>query len=197
MRSIFAAVLLLAFVTCPDESIAADQSPASTWGVQQLMQSMTAIKSSRKKFTERKYMSVLTKPLESSGTLSYDAPARLEKHTQTPRDERMVLDHGIIVIEGPAGQVRRTMMVEQYPAIGAFVESIRATLAGDLQALEHYYRLRLEGGAEHWRLQLVPIDAATREVVREIRMEGRDNQIGSIEIFEASGDRSVMTVTGE
>ncbi len=197
MRSILAAILLLASVPNWAEGEVRQAPSAPAWGMQQLMQSMAGVKSSRKKFTERKYMSVLTRPLESSGTLAYQAPARLEKHTLSPRDERMVLDHGIIIIESPAGQVRRTMMVDQYPAVGAFVESIRATLAGDLKALEHYYQPTLEGDAAHWRLQLLPVDPATREVVREIHIEGRRNQIGSIEILEASGDRSVMTVTGE
>lgn len=197
MRSILVTILLLAAMPSWAESVVREGPSASTWGIQQLMQSMAGIKSSRKKFTERKYMSVLTKPLESSGTLAYQAPARLEKHTLMPRDERLVLDHGIIVIESPAGQVRRTMMIDQYPAVGALVESIRATLAGDQKALERYYEPRLEGDAAHWRLQLLPLDAATREVVREIHIEGRDSQLGSIEILEASGDRSVMTVTGE
>ncbi len=197
MRILFAVICLLASAPGWAEAMAPEQSSPSAWGVQQLMEEMAGVKTSRKKFTERKYMSVLTKPLESSGTLAYQAPARLEKHTLAPRDERMILDHGIIIIESPSGQVRRTMMVEQYPAVGALVESIRATLAGDLKALEHYYRLKLDGDAGHWLLQLEPADAATREVVREIKMKGHDSQIGSIEIFEASGDRSVMTVTGE
>ncbi len=197
MRSILAAIVMLASLPCEAGGVAPVQPSGSAWGVQQLMQGLASIKSSRKKFTERKYMSVLSKPLESSGTLAYDAPARLEKHTLIPKDERMVLDHGIIAIESRAGQVRRTMTVEQYPAVAAFVESIRATLAGDLSALERYYRLALEGNAGHWRLELVPIDAATLEVVRTIRIEGSGNEISSIEITEAGGDRSVMTVTGE
>ncbi len=195
MRAIVATILLLAFAACRAEDAAPEAAPA--WGIQQLMQSMAAVKSSKRKFTERKYMSVLTTPLESSGTLSYDAPARLEKHTLLPKDERMVLNQGILSVENRAGQVQRTLMVEQYPAIGAFVESIRATLAGDQKALERYYQIKLDGGASHWHLQLVPKDAATLEVVREIRIEGRASRIGTIEILEANGDRSVMTVTGE
>lgn len=195
MRSLLAAILLLAAAPTWAETAVPETPSAPAWGMQQLMQSMAGIKSSTKKFTERKYMSLLTKPLESSGTLAYRAPARLEKHTLVPKNERMVLDHGIIAIESPAG--RRMLTVDQYPAVGVFVEGVRATLAGDLKSLERYYQPKLEGDAAHWRLQLLPLDAAAREVVREIDIEGRDNQIGSIEIVEASGDRSVMTVTGE
>lgn len=195
MRSVLAAILLLIYGHCWGE--APTPEPAPAWNIEQLMQSMAAVKSSKRKFTEKKYMSVLTVPLESSGTLYYEAPARLEKHTLAPKDERMVLDHGILSVENRAGQVLRTMMVDQYPAIGAFVESIRATLAGDLKSLSRYYQIKLAGDAGHWHMQLVPNDGSMHEVVREIRIDGRGNHIGTVEIFEANGDRSVMTVTGE
>ena len=188
------AVMLLVHVTCVAEDIKATSSQA--WGLPQLMQEMAGVKSSKRKFTERKYMSVLTVPLESSGTLSYQAPDRLEKHTLTPREERMVLDHGVIVVTR-AGQGKNTMMVNQYPAIGAFVESIRSTLAGDQKTLERYFQVKLEGSAARWHMKLLPVDKAVRDMVREIRMEGRGTMIVSMEIIEANGDHSTMTVSGD
>ncbi len=167
---------------------------APAWGLQQLMSGMAEIKSERRKFTERKYLAMLTAPLESSGVLIYKAPGHLEKHTLLPRDERMVLDQGIIVLESRSRHVRRTFMATQYPGVGVFVESMRATLAGDLNTLNHYYQATLEGRAGKWRLQLVPNDAAAREMVREIRIEGSGSRITGIEITEPNGDRTVMTV---
>lgn len=197
MRLLVVSILLLASGLCQAGGTETRQASSPAWGMPQLMQSMASIKSSRKKFTEHKYMSVLTVPLVSSGTLSYQAPSRLEKHTLQPRDERMVLDHGIVYIANRAGQVQRSMMLDQYPAVGAFVESIRATLAGDQKALEKYYRIKLEGKASRWHLQLLPREPGMLEVVREINMDGRGNQINTVEIKEANGDRSVMTVTVE
>jgi Outer membrane lipoprotein carrier protein LolA-like len=164
------------------------------WGLPQLMRGMAEIKSERRTFTERKYLKVLTAPLESSGVLVYQAPGHLEKITLSPGDERMVLDHGVIEIEIRSRHFRRTLMATQYPAVGAFVESMRATLAGDLNALNRYYRVKLEGRAANWRLQLVPVDPAARNMVREIRIAGRDSRITGIEIIESDGDRRVMAV---
>jgi outer membrane lipoprotein-sorting protein len=197
MHLLVASILLLTSGLCQAGNMETGHAVAPVWGIPQLMQSMASVKSSEKKFTERKYMSVLTTPLVSSGTLSYRAPAWLAKHTLHPRNERMVLDHGIISIENSSGQVQRSMMVDQYPAIGAFVESIRATLAGDRKALEKYYRIELAGNAEHWHLQLLPRDPGMLRMVNKIRMEGRGNQIDTVEIWEANGNRSVMTVTTE
>lgn len=194
MRFMLAAILLLVSAAGRADSDGSDTASASAWGIEQLMQGMAEVKSARRKFSERKYMSVLTAPLESSGTLVYEAPGRLEKRTLVPKEESMVLNQGLLVIESKARHMKRTMMVNQYPAMGAFVESIRATLAGDLKTLNQYFQLKLEGNATHWHLQLTPNDQATREVVREISMDGRGKFIDSVEILEAGGDRSVMTV---
>jgi len=194
MRFMVAVILLLASAAGHADSNETDTAGASAWGMPQLMQSMAEVKSAKHKFTERKYMSVLTAPLESSGTLLYEAPGRLEKRTLAPKEESMVLNQGILVIENKAMHMKRTMMVNQYPAMGAFVESIRATLAGDLKTLSQYFQIKLEGNAARWHLQLMPSDQATREVVREVRMEGRGKMIDSIEIIETGGDRSVMSV---
>jgi hypothetical protein len=42
---------------------------AADWGVEQLMQALGQVKSSRAQFVERKHLAILTAPLESSGTL--------------------------------------------------------------------------------------------------------------------------------
>jgi len=195
MRSLLLALLLAASAAAS----AGQPAPAqeADWGMRQLMQAMAQIKSSQHKFTERRYLAMLTAPLDSSGVLSYQAPGRLEKHTLTPQDERMVLSQGILVIESRTRHLKRTMMANQYPAVGALVESIRATLAGDLDTLLHHYQARLEGDASHWRLQLIPNDPGARNLVREVRMEGRGSEIRVIEVFQANGDRSVMTVGAE
>ena len=197
MRLLFLLVLTgFAGMACAGESTPVQQPPAG-WGMPQLMHEMAQIKSSRHAFTERKFLVMLTAPLDSSGVLSYEAPGRLEKHTLKPQDERMVLNQNILVVENRTRHLKRTMMANQYPAVGALVESIRATLAGDLDTLLHHYQASLQGDAANWRLQLVPNDPAARTLVREVRMEGRGNAIRVIEVIQANGDRSVMKVGAE
>ena len=43
-------------------------------------------------------------------------------------------------------------MLQDYPVLWAFVESIRSTLAGDLQSLNRFYRVELDGSERDWRL---------------------------------------------
>lgn len=151
------------------------------------------------RFAETKTSALLKAPIESSGTLTYAAPSRLEKRTLAPRGERFVVDGDTAVVEMPArnpGEKRRVeLRLGEYPAIRAFVESIRGTLAGDLAALRRYYRVELEGTWSDWRLHLLPADPQLADVVLKVVIGGAGGEVRRIEILEASGDRSVMTIT--
>jgi hypothetical protein len=140
---------------------------------------------------------VLNKPLETSGTLSFQAPGHLEKHTLVPKVENLVLDQGVLTIENESRNIRRTLVLQEYPAVWAFVESIRSTLAGDLPTLERFYQIELEGDATKWRMQLLPLEQKTRAVVRQIVITGRGNHVTGIETFESNADHSMMKVIEE
>jgi len=186
-----AALLSVALAAGPPPLSAA----AADWGVEQLMQTLGEVKSSKARFVERKHMAILSAPLEYSGALIYVAPDRLEKHTQTPRRESLLLERDQLTIESPERKHRRTVVLQDYPVIWAFVESIRSTLAGHLATLTRFYEVKLEGGERRWRLLLKPRDPQMEEVVSEIRLSGSRNWIDAIEIIEINGDRSVMTIT--
>jgi outer membrane lipoprotein-sorting protein len=146
------------------------------------------------RFAETKTSAFLKTPIESSGTLTYAAPARLEKHTLAPRDERFVVDGETVLIENAARKSRLELRLGDYPAIRAFAESIRGTLAGDLASLRHYYRVELEGTWSDWRLHLLPSDQQMAELVQKVVIGGAGAEVRRIEILEASGDRTVMTI---
>ena len=75
------------------------------------------------------------------------------------------------------------------------VESLRATLAGDLDALTRTYSVALTGNVARWRLTLRPLDASVAPLVERIEIGGAQAQVGTVEIFQPDGDRSVMTIT--
>jgi len=185
------AVLLLAATSVG----AAAVEVAAAWGIEQLMQSLRQVKSAKGKFVERKYLAMLNAPLDTSGTLVYTAPGRLEKVTLLPNPQTLVLDQNKLSIEYKDRNQRRTLVLQDYPVIWALVESIRSTLAGDLQTLNRFYRTSLMGNEDQWRLSLKPAEPKMQSVVREIHISGSGNQVRTVEIVEAEGDRSVMTIT--
>jgi len=169
-------------------------SPAAlaTWDIQHLMDSLAQNRSSQASFVEKKTIAILERPVESSGQLFYTAPDHLEKRTLKPQPESMVIDGGDLLIE--RGRQRHRLQLQAYPELAAFIDSIRGTLAGDRQALERNYQLSLEGTAERWTLQLLPRDDKMLAVVQRIRIAGARDQVRSIEITQADGDSSLMSI---
>jgi len=65
---------------------------AAPLSIAQLMASLAKQPQGTATFTEKKTISILDQPVESSGELLFIAPAHLEKRTLKPRPETMVLD---------------------------------------------------------------------------------------------------------
>ena len=169
-------------------------SPAAfaAWDVQQLMDTLAQNKSGRATFVEIKHIALLDKPVESSGELLFTAPDRLEKRTLKPKAESMVVHGDELLIE--RGRQKYQLRLQAYPELAAFIDSIRGTLAGDRKALERNYRLSLEGTAERWTLQLLPVDEKMLAVIKNIRIAGARDQVRSIDIAQADGDSSQMAI---
>jgi hypothetical protein len=143
-------------------------------------------------FTEKKFIALLDRPVESSGELLYDAPDRLEKRTIKPKPEDLVLEGG--VVSAQRGRHHYVLDLKQYPQVVPFIESIRATLAGDRASLERVFKVDFAGSFEQWTLGLVPLDSKLATTVKEIHIEGEKDLIHSVEIREADGDRSLLTI---
>jgi len=163
--------------------------------VAELMQALAARGPERARFVERKFIAILDKPVESSGLLRYVPPDRLEKRTLAPKPELLVLERGTLTLERDKRKL--TLQLRDYPQIAAIVESLRGMLAGDRTALEKVYRLEAHGNRERWTLVMLPSDTKLAELVLRIDVEGTRDRVRSIEIRQADGDRSVMTITDD
>jgi hypothetical protein len=165
----------------------------TSWGLPELMNDMARVHSASARFTERETMQMLNAPLLVSGFLSYRAPGYLRKHTVSAAPEDFILDDGQITMSG-ADQQTRVFSEQNDPRIGGLVEGIRATLAGDLPALQRFYNLQLSGNATAWQLVLRPKDAGTARFVKWILLQGSQNRIKIIDTASGNGDHSEMSV---
>lgn len=146
-------------------------------------------------FTEVQELAILDQPLHSSGELLYDAPDRLEKRTLEPRREDLVLEHGMLSVEHD--HHRRSVPLGDFPQAVPFVESLRATLAGDRAALARYFTVRFAGALDHWTLELTPTDATIKRSVQRILITGESDRIRSVQIHQSDGDASTLTLGAE
>lgn len=165
---------------------------AAGWNLDSLMQHLAANAGGRVQFEETRHLAILDQPLRATGELVYIAPARLERHTETPVRESMVLDGDTLTLTREART--HTLSLRDYPEAAALIDSIRATLAGDLAALQRTYAVSLAGSEQAWTLDLLPADPQVAQVVLRITIRGSGAVVRGVDILQADGDRSSMKI---
>jgi hypothetical protein len=182
----------LGWVSCVALAAASGAAPLDSFDLNEVMGLLAMRQHGRVEFVEQQFLAVLSHPIESSGELRYDAPDRLEKRTLEPRAETLVLSGGVLTVE--RAHTKRVMDLHAYPQVQPFVESIRATLAGDRNALERLFRLDFVGTVARWTLTLVPLESKVKQSVSQVRIDGARDQLLRVEIRQPDGDRSLMTL---
>jgi Outer membrane lipoprotein carrier protein LolA-like len=184
--------LIILGICCAIGATPVRAASADLHDLDQVMGMLAMRQHGRVEFIEQQFLSVLSRPIESSGELRYDAPDRLEKRTLKPRAETLVLTGEELTVE--RAHSRRVMDLHAYPQVLPFVESIRATLAGDRKALERLFRLDFAGSVSRWTLTLVPLESKVKQSVSQVRIDGAGDQLLKVEIRQPDGDRSLMTL---
>ena len=160
--------------------------------INEVMRLLAARQHGHVEFIEQHFLSMLSRPIESSGELRYDAPDRLEKRTLKPHAEALILAGGELTVE--RAHSRRVMDLHAYPQVEPFVEGIRATMAGDRGALERVFKVDFGGSIARWTLTLIPLESRAKQSVAQVRIDGSRDQLLRIEIRQIDGDRSLMTL---
>jgi outer membrane lipoprotein-sorting protein len=167
---------------------------ATDFALGDLMRMLAQVPSAEASFIETRRLAVLASPLVLKGRLVYVRPDRLEKHVFAPYDERTVVAGNTITIENRMRNRTTTVTLGSAPAVATLVESLRATLSGDVGRLERHYAVRLAGTANDWTLTLKPSDQAVAALVTAVRLAGKGPQLLRLEVEEAGGDASVMVI---
>ncbi len=173
-------------------ALACTASSAWAFGLPELMSQLATHKSGEARFTEQRFVHGLEGPLDASGTLSFSAPDRLTRRTLTPRPESMVVDGNTLTLS--RDHRTRTLTLDSMPELLGLVSAMRGTLSGDGTTLTRYFRTTVTGSADHWALDLVPIDPRLAAQVRSVRIRGRAGEVLGIDMDFIGGDRSVMNI---
>jgi hypothetical protein len=173
----------------------AEQSGAAALSLEALLKKIGGRPAQQARFVEKKYLAVLDAPVESAGMLRYQAPARLEKNTERPMQESMMIEGDLLVMEREGR--RRTMPAAQFPGVAALVGGLRDILGGDAEALRRMFKVVLQGDASRWQMDLLPSDTAAAQLVNRITLHGREDHLLEVETLQADGDRSVMSLSPE
>ncbi len=157
-----------------------------------LMRLFASSQSVKAKFAERKFIKILDAPVESNGELLFQAPNRLEKRTQLPRPETLVIEGSKVSIE--RGTFKRTMSLDDFADMASLVQSLTATFRGDQLSIEQSFNWKLSGPANKWQLVLKPKTSKLFITLKEIRLAGDNSYVHTVETTLTDGDRSLMTL---
>ena len=165
--------------------------------LEQIMAQLRTVHRVDARYVEHRYLHVLNKPLETRGSLRFTAPAHLEKVTDATADaaaERLTIDGDKLTIERGTGTSPIVLSLREHREIGVLVESIRATLSGDGDALRRIFDVTASGTIGHWQLVLKPRDPAQQAMLQWMRVSGYAERITAIDAANGEGDRTDMAI---
>ena len=165
-----------------------------SWGITKLMESLSKVGEGTARFKEERHINFLSKPLTARGNLRFKSPDFLFKHTESPKDERLVVFADEVTITNLNDGFQRTFSLNDYPQLRGLLDAIRFTLAGNLVGLNKSYKADLLGAQDLWQLNLTPKPQPILKLIQYIKIFGRQNQISKIETEESNGDHTVMLI---
>ncbi len=178
-------------------ALAAVDLPTVPWTVDVLVALLKEQREPSMAFEEATYSSLLTEPLKARGLLRFTPPATMEKAITEPFRERYVIEGDRVLFESERKGIKRTISLEDYPALRSFVDAFRASFTGDAARLQKVYDVTLEGTRRQWTFLLRPREAAGRSMVDYILFTGSEGRVATIAVRLPDGDRSVMTLLRE
>ena len=182
--------LLAALLCLPAQAQPAPDAPLDLTA---LMAAMADIPARHDAFQEERRLAQLTTPVLSSGTLTWRRPAYLEKATETPAPESMIIDGDSAEIRQP-GQPPQRLDLGQVPQLRLLADAIRAPMQGNLAALRRVFTIHQAGIWSGWLLQLTPTDPAAARYVSSIEITGHATRILEILTLQANGDQDRLTI---
>jgi hypothetical protein len=163
----------------------------------QIMAAVRTVQHVRARYVEHRYLHILKAPIETRGSLRFDAPDRLEKKSdpaQSGGAENLTIDGDRLTIDRGTGAAPVVILLHEHPEIGVLAESLRATLSGDGAALQRIFEVTPSGNPTHWQLVLQPRDPAQRKLLQWMRVVGYDDRITEIDTADGEGDRTEMSI---
>lgn len=159
----------------------------------QLMVKLAAVPQRRATFQEQRRFAALSEPLLSRGHLLYRRPAFLEKVTDWPQPERLVVDGPWLTLT-QSNDPPRVIDLRSQPELRAMIDGLRGALAGDLAGLQERFRIDAAGSLAAWTLDLAPRDDRAARFLRSLRLTGRDDAITELRLVQANGDEQWMQI---
>lgn len=138
-------------------------------------------------FTEEKRMTVLRKPLTSSGQMLFIPTRGLYRNLQQPFVQEMLITPEAIH-QRQASHRTTTLALETLPGAKAFVGAFLALFSGSWDALLTHFKVYFAQDTARWQLGLKPTNAAMATMISCLVLEGTQIHLGALWMQESNGD---------
>ncbi|MET0065861.1 MAG: LolA-related protein [Candidatus Thiodiazotropha sp.] len=160
---------------------------ASEWNLARLMQTQKEQGARQTRFIETRTLAILDQPIEQRGILRFEPPDRLIRSLDPPSDLRAEIDGNRLTLwQGQS--LKQTLLLDNVPELLAFSASFRAILGGDLETLQRYFQINLEGVEQAWVMKLTPRHEGLAARIEQITIEGHSGVILRYTTLETGGD---------
>lgn len=144
-------------------------------------------------FHETRNLAALKTPLESSGTLVYRHPGFLQKTTEQPRAEDLVINGDIVTISRNHG-APQSVDTAKVPALRLLADTLRAPLDGNAALLRQYYTMKATEQGADWTIYLTPVSEKIEKFAKSVTITGKNNAILSLVLVQPNGDTQTLTI---
>lgn len=140
-------------------------------------------------FVQRKFLSILPHPLQSSGRFAFQPDTGLEWETQQPLHSKLTFStEGILQEQN--GQQTWLARADQ-PGVAVIGQIMTAILTRDWDTLEEFFTLEVAptDTSGQWTLVMTPTQATLASVITRIELSG-DQHLRQMILLELGGERT-------
>ena len=189
-RAALATLLPISWVICGGDSLAAGAADPAPTELEALMEFFARSGGVRAHFQESRHLSILTDPIETTGTLYFAPPDRLARHTSRPDRSSVVVEAGRVSLGDETGQ--RVFDLNSSEVARTLIGNLMVMFRGDLESLKVQYSISFDSDGDNWTLDLAPRSRALRGIIDRIRFTGPSSELSAMETHESNGDRTIM-----
>jgi len=140
-----------------------------------------------------RYSKLLEQPIVVKGQLEYHEDGTLVRAVNEPFKERTEIKGDSVSVDR-VGRSPRKFSLKRAPELRTMLGGFAAVLGGGRGNLDQDFNLAATGATEQWKLALTPKSAQVGKYVRDIAIQGSQNEPRCIVVTQADDEASVMLV---
>jgi hypothetical protein len=144
-------------------------------------------------FVEVRYSKLLDQPIVVKGQLEYHEDGTLVRAVMDPFKERTEIQGESVRIVR-AGKSPRKFSLKRAPELRSMLGGFGAVLGGGREALYKDFNVVAQGETQAWKLALTPKSPAVGKYVRDIVIQGANQDARCIVVTQPDEQSSVMLV---